>query len=98
MPLPLLCCLLGLGSTIIIAVIGGLLSRSIRQMDEKLDTNCDAVAAIKADMKGYELLAQHLTEKNNKLEQKVDTLSKSHAEIDKFIAVQVALHKITPPL
>lgn len=97
MPLPLLCCLLGLGATIIIGIIGALLNRSITQIDKKIDDNCTAVSKLSGEMKGYEMLAKHLAEKNEKLETKVEVLTESHARIDKFIAVQVALHKVHIP-
>ncbi|MBH8569348.1 hypothetical protein KB206_10665 [Microvirga sp. STS02] len=91
MPLPLLCCLIGLVFTVIMAMVGGLLNRSINQMDKKLDANCDAVAAITADLQGYKQLVEYLRDevKEQKTENRV--LRDAHHAIDKSIAVAAAM-------
>jgi hypothetical protein len=97
-PLPLLCCLIGLVATLFIAIVGGLLSRSIGQIDKKLDANCDAVGEIKADLKGYEQLVGYLRTEVSEVKNENRTLRDSHHAIDKRIAVQLALHPTNPPL
>lgn len=52
--------IIGLVVTIVLAIIGGLLKRSIEGLDKKLDTTCGAVEAMKLEMKGYETLTQYL--------------------------------------
>lgn len=96
MPLPLLCCLIGLVFTVVMAIIGGLLNRSIGQMDKKLDANCEATAEIKADMQGYKLLVDYLRTEVGEVKAENRTLREAHHAIDKHIAVQKALHPTTP--
>ena len=91
MPLPLICCLIGLVFTVIMAMIGGLLNRSIGQMDRKLDANCDAVAAITADLQGYKQLVQYLREEVKEQKQENRVLRDAHHAIDKSIAVAAAI-------
>ena len=98
MPLPLLCCLLGLGASVIIAIIGGLLNRSIGQMDKKLDANCEATAALTADFQGYKQLTDYLSGEVREVKNENRTLREAHHAIDKRIAVQQALHPVSPAL
>lgn len=105
MPLPLLCCLLGLGATIIIGLIGGLLNRSIGQIDKKLDGNCEATAAttaavavLSADFQGYKTLTDHLRTEVQEVKRENNVLREAHHAIDKRIAVQQALHPVSPAL
>jgi hypothetical protein len=98
MPLPLLCCLLGLGATIIMAIIGGLLNRSIGQIDRKLDANCDAVATITADLQGYKQLVGYLREEVKEMKGENNILREAHHAIDKRIAVVQATNPKGPHL
>ncbi|MGI4834624.1 MAG: hypothetical protein ACRYFK_14305 [Janthinobacterium lividum] len=96
MPLPLLCCLIGLAATVIMGVIGALLNRSIGQIDKKLDGNCEAVATLALDFQGYKQLTDYLSGEVREVKQENRTLREAHHAIDKHIAIQKALHPHLP--
>jgi hypothetical protein len=98
MPLPIICCLIGLGASAVLAVIGGLLNRSISQIDKKLDGNCEAVTALSADFQGYKQLTDYLSGEVKEIKNENRTLRDAHHAIDKRIAVQQALHPTNPAL
>lgn len=80
-----------------IAVVGYLLSRSIREIDQKLDRNTLAVDELKLQVHGYELLAKAQDKRIDHLEHENRVLRNASAATDRQIAVMVALHKLLKP-
>lgn len=104
MPLPLLCCLIGLTFSVIMAMIGGLLSRSIGQIDKKLDSqgqklddNCAATQTIHSDLQGYKLLVNYLRDEVKDQKHENSVLREAHHATDKRIAIVQALHPAAFP-
>lgn len=91
--------IIGLVVTIVLAIIGSLLRRSIDSLDKKLDTTCGAVEAMKLEMVGYQKLTEYLKADVEKGNKEVDTLRKSFNEIDKIIYAlgQRTGHPTPPP-
>lgn len=91
--------IIGLAVTIVLAIIGALLRRSIDGLDKKLDTTCGAVEAMKLEMKGYETLTQYLKSDVDSLKNENTSLRKSFYEIDKLIYAQGLRtgHPVPPP-
>jgi uncharacterized protein YoxC len=90
---------IGLVVTIVLGIIGSLLSRSISSLDSKLDTTCNAVEAMKLEMKGYETLTQYLKADVESLKNENGSLRKSVNEMDKWIFAlgQRTGHPTPPP-
>lgn len=91
---------IGLVVTIVLGLIGTLLRRSIENLDTKLDTTCNAVEAMKLEMKGYDALTKYLKQDVDSLKNENASLRKSVTEMDKWIYAlgQRTGHPTPPPL
>ncbi len=85
------------------AIIGGLLNRSIGQLDKKMDSqgaklddNCTATQTIHSDLQGYKQLVGYLREEVKQMKGENNTLREAHHAIDKRIAVVQALNPTHP--
>ncbi len=92
--------IIGLAVTLAIGIIGTLLRRSIESLDTKLDTTCNAVEAMKLEMKGYETLTQYLKSDVESLKHENASLRSSVSTMDKWIYAlgQRTGHPTPPPL
>ena len=77
--------IIGLIAAVLISLIGYLLNRSIAAIDQKMDTTCSAVEAMKLEMKGYETLTQYLKNDVDNMKTENASLRKSLAVMDKWI-------------
>jgi uncharacterized protein YoxC len=91
--------IVGLVATIVLALIGSLLKRSIDSLDTKLDTTCSAVEAMKLEMKGYETLTQYLKSDVESLKNENGSLRMAVNNMDKWIYAlgQRTGHPTPPP-
>jgi len=92
--------IIGLVVSIVIALIGALIRRSIEGLDKKLDATCGAVEAMKLEMKGYDALTKYLKQDVDSLKNENASLRRSVTEMDKWIYAlgQRTGHPTPPPL
>jgi hypothetical protein len=93
-----------LGSALI-GLVAWLFQRAVAGIDKKVDDTCTqmtktavAVQEMRVEMTGYNQLVKYLSEDVKELKSENRVLRDAHHTFDKFIAVQQALHKISPPL
>lgn len=84
--------------SLVVGIIGYLLNRSIGGIDKKLDATCNAVEAMKLEMRGYEELAKYLKADVEAVKAENTVLRRSFTEIDKLIyGLGLASGHPTPP-
>ena len=71
------------------ALVGYLLSRSIQQIDQKLDRNCLATEQLKIQVHGYETSLRIHERRIEGLEHENNSLRGSLAAVDRQLAVMV---------
>ncbi len=98
----ILIALVGLLVASVTTIVGYLLSRSIGEMDKKIDTTAadvklttSAVGKMQNEMTGYSLLATYLKEEVMDLKHQNGILHSAVGAMDKLIAVQIAAGKLT---
>ncbi|MGI4833286.1 MAG: hypothetical protein ACRYFK_07475 [Janthinobacterium lividum] len=91
-----------LGSALV-GLLAWLFQRAVAGIDKKVEDTCTqmtktavAVQEMRVEMTGYNQLVKYLSEDVKELKQENRVLRDSHHTFDKFIAVQQALHKISP--
>lgn len=89
--------------TVIIGIISWLFNRAVAGVDgkvngacEKMDKAVEAVQEMRLEMTGYKELVSYLRTDVVELKGENKSLRESHAVIDKYIAVQQALHPHGP--
>lgn len=92
-----------LGSALI-GLLAWLFQRAVAGVDKKVDDTCTqmtnvatAVQEMRLEMTGYNKLVEYLSSDVKELKTENRVLRDAHHTFDKFIAVQQALHKISPP-
>lgn len=91
-----------LGSALV-GLLAWLFQRAVSGVDKKVDDTCTqmtkvvtTVQEMRVEMTGYNQLVKYLSEDVKELKGENRVLRESHHTFDKYIAVQQALHKISP--